>query len=173
MGVLWSSVLAAAAVAFAPLAAGAATYADVMAAPGVAWISGTPPVPADRLTMRQTARAFVPDVLVVPAGSSVTFPNDDAFYHSVFSTSPGNAFDMGLYDTGPGKSVSFAVPGIVDIRCHVHGSMHATVVVVDGPFARTTQPGERFRLDGLKAGRRTLHVWTPDGGETTRSVVVR
>ena len=112
-------------------------------------------------------------MLVVPVGSSVTFPNDDAFYHSVYSLSAGNAFDLGLYDTGPGKSVTFAVSGIVEIRCHVHGSMHATIVVVDGPATRTTQPGERFRLDGIKPGRRTLHVWTPDGGEIRRTVVVK
>lgn len=174
MGQEWTSVLAAAALALAPVAAGAATYSDVLPEPGVAWISGAPAaVATDRPAMRQTARTFVPDLLVVPVGSSVTFPNDDAFYHSVYSVSPGNAFDLGLYDTGPGKAVTFAVPGVVDIRCHVHGSMHATIVVVDGPVARTTQPGERFRIDGVAPGRRTLHVWTPEGGESSRPVVVK
>jgi plastocyanin len=157
-----------------PARAPAATFADVLALPGVAWISDTvPALPSERPTMRQTQRAFVPELLVVPVGASVVFPNDDAFYHSVYSTSPGNAFDLGLYDTGPGKAVTFASAGIVDIRCHVHGSMHATIVVVDGPFARTVTPNERYAIDGVRPGRHTLHVWSSERGESVRTIVVR
>lgn len=157
----------------APGAVSAATYSGVTAQPSVVWISGPGAEPVANAAIRQTGKAFVPAVLVVPENTSVTFPNDDAFYHSVYSTSAGNAFDLGLYDTGPGKSVTFGTAGIVDVRCHVHGSMHATIVVVDGPAVRTTQPGERFHLDGVARGRRTLHVWTPLGGETRRTVVVK
>jgi plastocyanin len=158
----------------APLRVAAATYAGVLPLPGVAWIAGPPPPPArEQPAMHQTMRAFVPDLLVVPTGTSVTFPNDDPFDHSVYSESAGNAFDIGLEGTGPGKSVRFAAPGIVDVRCHVHGSMHAVIVVVDGPYARTTRPGQHFRLTGLRPGRRVLYVWTQGGSETTRTVVVK
>lgn len=158
----------------APLGAEAATFSGALPSPGIVWITGVaPPIAAEQPTMHQTMRSFVPDLLVIPVGAGVVFPNDDAFYHSVYSESAGNAFDIGLYDMGPGKSVTFAAPGIVEVRCHVHGSMHATIVVVDGPYARTTQPQEHFRLAGLKPGRHQLHVWTPERGEVDRTVVVR
>jgi hypothetical protein len=157
-----------------PGIAAAATYADVLSDPGVAWITDVvPALPADRPAMRQTAKAFVPDVLVVPVGSSIVFPNDDPFIHSVYSTSPENAFDLGLYETGPGKAVTFAAAGVVELRCHIHGSMHATILVVDGPSARTTTAGERYAIDGVRPGRHVLHVWSSAHGESVRTIVVR
>ena len=161
-----------AAMVFIAAPAFAATYDGQAKAPSVVWVTDVTPDPPASLEIRQTARTFVPDLLVVPAGASVTFPNDDAFYHSVYSESPGNAFDLGLYDTGPGKSVRFTTPGVVDVHCHVHGSMHATIVVVDGPFVQTAAPNERYRIDGLTPGRHTLHVWS-GGTVTDRAIVVR
>ena len=60
--------------------------------------------PQPEAAIRQTAKAFVPALLVITAGTSVRFPNDDKFYHSVYSDSPSNPFDLGLYDNGPGSS---------------------------------------------------------------------
>jgi hypothetical protein len=53
MGQAWWGVLAAATCAFAPLAAGAATYSEKLPEPGIVWISGAPAAPAAaRPTMR-------------------------------------------------------------------------------------------------------------------------
>ncbi len=154
----------------APLAAVASTYSGVARAPGVVWITGTAPLPPGDAAIRQTMKAFVPALLVIPPGTSVRFPNDDAFYHSVYSDSPSNPFDLGLYDSGPGKTVVFSNPGVVEIRCHVHGSMHATILVVDGPYAVTSQPNERYRIDGVAAGPHALHAWT--GGPLVKLIDV-
>jgi hypothetical protein len=145
----------------------------VASVPSVVWFTGTVPPPVAGAAIHQTMKAFVPALLVIPAGSSVRFPNDDPFYHSVYSDSPSNPFDLGLYDNGPGKDVVFANPGIVEIHCHVHGSMHATIVVVDGPFAITTQPNERYRIDGVAPGPHELHVWTDGPTATSTTVVVK
>jgi plastocyanin len=155
------------------LPATAATYRGVATAPSVVWITGTPPAPDPNAAIHQTMKSFVPSMIVVPVGGSVRFPNDDAFYHSVYSVSPSNPFDLGLYDTGPGKSVEFDTTGIVEVRCHVHGSMRATIVVVDGPYATTLKPGERYRIDGVARGPHVLHVWTAGLDVTTTPIVVR
>ena len=42
-------------------------------------------------------KEFSPHVLVVPVGSTVSFPNHDPFNHNVFSLSEENPFDLGLY----------------------------------------------------------------------------
>jgi plastocyanin len=150
--------------------ASAATYSAVAKVPAVVWVTDVPPSPPPDVAIRQTMKAFVPELAIVPVGTAVTFPNDDPFYHSVYSDSPGNAFDIGLYDTGPGKSVRFSVPGVVDIHCHVHGRMHATLIVVDGPYAQTTMPNEPFHIDGISAGRHTVHVWTGGSDVVTTTV---
>ncbi len=155
------------------LPAGAATFSGVASAPSVVWITAEVPPLATQPEIRQTMKAFVPALLVITPGTTVRFPNDDGFYHSVYSGSPSNPFDLGLYDTGPGKSVVFENSGIVGIRCHVHGSMHATIVVVDGPFAVTTHPNERYRIDGIPPGPRVLHVWTDGTAVSATNVVVR
>jgi plastocyanin len=152
----------------------AASYSAIAAHPSVIWItqtdSPTPP-PMVGAEIRQTGKTFVPELLVVPVGTSVRFPNDDAFYHSVYSESPSNPFDIGLYDTGPGKSVVFDAPGVVDVRCHVHGSMRATLVVVDGPFATTTTPNQRYTIAGVVPGVHQLHVWS--GGDAVETTTIR
>src|SRR5580658_8784315 len=101
----------------------------------VLWVSGQPSAikPADT-EMRNRDRTFIPPYVVIATGSSVTFPNDDPFYHSIYSDSKNDPFDIGYYGNGPGKSVTFTVPGIVDVHCHIHASMHATIIVVDGPY---------------------------------------
>jgi plastocyanin len=167
------SVLLGAAMIFIAAPSSAATYSGIAKGPSVIWVSDVGPDPAVGLEIRQIKHTFVPDMLIVPIGSAVTFPNDDAYYHSVYSDSPGNAFDIGLYDTGPGKSVRFLTPGIVDVHCHVHGTMHAVLVVVDGPYAQTTQAGEHFQIDGIAPGRHVAHVWSGGTDVSDSTVVVK
>ena len=52
-------------------------------------------------------KILVPHVLAIPVGSTVTFPNDDPISHNLFSLSSNNAFDLGLYRKGAGKSQKF------------------------------------------------------------------
>src|SRR5205814_1752638 len=41
-------------------------------------------------------KTVAPHVLAIPAGSSVSFPNDDPISHNLFSLSQANQFDLGL-----------------------------------------------------------------------------
>jgi plastocyanin len=139
--------------------------------PGVVWVQDDAhPLAATEIQMANSDKAFVPGIVVVAAGGRVRFPNTDPFYHSIYSESAAGPFDIGFYDTGPGKAVAFARPGIIAVRCHIHGSMHGTIVVVGGPWAQTTAPGESYVIPNVPPGRHVLHVWTPDGGEKMTDV---
>jgi plastocyanin len=149
----------------------AATYSANLAQPGVVWISDdSKPAALPESEMRNKEKSFVPDLLVITAGSSVRFPNDDPFFHSIYSEGGPDAFDIGFYDSGPGKVVAFPKPGVNLVRCHIHGTMHATIVVVDGPFAQTRDAGEKYTLTGVRPGSHILHSWSLAGGETTTPV---
>lgn len=156
-----------------PLAAPESTLTGTLAAPGVVWVSdGSRPAPSAGAVNSQAGRTFIPDLAVVTAGSTIRFRNDDDVDHSVYSLSPADPFDLGIYEPGPGKDVAFANPGVVEIRCHIHRHMHATLIVVDGPYARVETAGAAWRLEGVRAGRHVLHLWNAESGETTRLVRV-
>jgi plastocyanin len=111
------------------------------------------------LLMKTRQKQFSPRMLVVPRGSRVRFPNEDPILHNVFSASPGNAFDLGLYGKGTGKEQRFGEAGVVRVFCNVHHDMVAYVLVVDTPHV--TSPGKdgSFVLSGLPKGPGRLTVW--------------
>ncbi len=104
-------------------------------------------------------KAFVPRIIVVPAGSEVRFPNNDPFNHNVFSLTEQGAFDLGLYGRGEEKGTVLSRPGVVRVYCNVHAQMSAIIVVRDN--ALWTRPGAdgSFRLEGVPRGEYQLHVW--------------
>jgi plastocyanin len=112
--------------------------------------------PFDMVTQK---KQFLPRVLAVPKGSRVRFPNQDPILHNVFSVSPENAFDMGLYKKGPGKERRFDNPGVVRVYCNVHHDMVAYLLVLETPFSTAPNAQGEFVLTGLPRGRGKLTVW--------------
>ena len=86
---------------------------------------------ADQLPLNvgQKDKAFSVEHLKVKAGDSVTFTNDDPFFHNVFSLSPAATFDLGSYPQGESKSVTFDEAGDVQIECAIHPSMQMIIEV--------------------------------------------
>src|SRR6185437_10532227 len=90
--------------------------------------TGSPGSPATA-KMQQLGRRFQPDVLVVPVGSTVEFPNLDPIFHNIFSLSRSQTFDLGYYAEGKSRTVTFARPGIVQVYCHIHANMYGVITV--------------------------------------------
>jgi len=65
--------------------------------------------------------------LVVPAGSTVTWTNDDIAPHTVTATD--GSFDSGGFDPGESYSRVFSEPGRIDLWCTIHPFMVATLIV--------------------------------------------
>jgi len=150
-------------------AANGATVHAQLRGPGTAWLSDGKPDAPRQATMRNVDKSFVPDMVVVPVGSTILFPNEDPFYHSIYSLSKADPFDIGFYDTGPGKVVPFNAAGVVVVSCHIHAFMHATILVVDGP---ERQSSGTVRFDGVPRGTFVLHAWSETLGERTTMVQV-
>ncbi|HEV2290959.1 MAG TPA: hypothetical protein VGR60_03900 [Gemmatimonadales bacterium] len=104
-------------------------------------------------------KTFTPHVAVVPVGSSVTFPNRDGFDHNVFSLSEAGPFDLGLYERGDGKSVTFAKAGIIRVYCNIHSTMSAFVVVVGSPWSTQPQGDGSYSIADVPPGQYVLHAW--------------
>lgn len=57
-------------------------------------LEGEPKVPPVTVTMEQQNRQFVPDLLMIPTGSTVSFPNQDPISHNVFSLSKDGEYTI-------------------------------------------------------------------------------
>lgn len=114
------------------------------------------------LEIKQKDKQFSPRVAVVQRGTSVVFPNLDAIYHNVFSTSGRNAFDLGAYRAGETpRSVVLGTPGVVDVFCNIHSRMSASILVVPSAIYAKVGADGSFRLENVPVGTRKLAVWSP------------
>lgn len=114
---------------------------------------------APRQRVIQRHKRFDPHLLVVPVGTIVDFPNLDPFFHNVFSLFDGKRFDLGLYEAGASRSVTFSRAGVSFIFCNIHPEMSAVVVAVDSPYYAVSSRSGEFQLTGVPAGRYLLSVW--------------
>jgi plastocyanin len=112
--------------------------------------------------MKQENKQFVPQVLTVPRGTRVEFPNADAVFHNVFSVTPDNSFDLGSYQQGVSKNVTMAHPGVVTVYCNMHPQMVGYILVVPSKlYVRAGQDGF-YRLPNVPAGHHRVVAWAPN-----------
>ncbi len=107
----------------------------------------------------QKDKRFIPHVLAVPLGATVEFRNEDEIYHNVFSLTPQNDFDLGLYKNGASKEQTFTNPGPVHLLCNIHSSMNGYVYVADSPWFTQADATGRFTLRGVPPGNYVAEVW--------------
>jgi plastocyanin len=140
----------------------------------VVWLeaAGARPVPPKQLSVLTEGKEFRPRVSVVPAGSTVIFPNNDPFNHNVFSVSQEGQFDLGLYGRGQSKNTRFNRPGIIRVYCNVHASMAAFIVVRDNPWFTQPSADGSFSIPAVPPGRYALHVWHERTPELVREITV-
>ena len=111
--------------------------------------------------MDQQKLQFVPHLLIVQAGTSVTFPNSDEVSHHVYSFSETKEFELPLYKGDVYPPVIFDDAGIVVLGCNIHDGMLGYVVVVDTPhFAQTNERGVAV-LENVPADDYAVSAWTP------------
>ena len=70
-----------------------------------------PPAPV-RAVMDQMHRMFTPEVMVIPVGSTVSFPNSDSVSHQIYSFSPAKRFQLPLYRGKPYPPLLFDRVGV-------------------------------------------------------------
>jgi plastocyanin len=117
------------------------------------------PLLPERAQLLQKDKTFQPHTLVIPAGSTVDFPNSDPIFHNAFSTFDGQIFDVGLYPPGTSQSVRFRRPGIVRVFCNIHPTMSAIIVVVDTPYFTKADRNGQYQIRNVPAGSYELHVF--------------
>jgi plastocyanin len=70
---------------------------------------------------------FSPQTVKVPAGTTVTWKNEDDIPHTVTSTT--KVFKSSALDTDDNFSFTFTTPGVYEYFCSLHPHMTGTIVV--------------------------------------------
>jgi len=123
-----------------------------------------------RVELDQKNARFEPEILVIPVGSTVSFPNSDPVFHNVFSLSKAKQFDLGYYPAGQSRTVKFERPGVVQVYCHLHAQMNAAILVVPSAWHTKPQKDGAFSLSDIPAGTQTVVAWHKSAGFFKRKV---
>ena len=122
--------------------------------------------------MDQRNETFVPHLLAITTGTTVDFPNSDHIYHNVFSLSKAKSFDLGRYEAGKSRAVTFERPGIVRVFCDIHSHMNAFILVFSHPFFAITDTDGRYHIDNVPPGTYTVVAWNEGVSSEPRAVTV-
>ena len=129
--------------------------------------------PPMQASIAQKDEQFVPHLVAVTAGSRVAFPNEDPFFHNVFSLSRGATFNLGRYPSGSSRSKTFTRAGIVKVFCEIHSHMSAVVRVFDHDWFTVPNEDGTFAIDGVPPGDHTLVAWHERIGERRDRITIR
>lgn len=113
-----------------------------------------------KAVMDQVNRAFQPDLLVIPVGSTVTFPNSDTVSHQIYSFSPAKRFQLPLYRGTPYPPVHFDQAGVITLGCNIHDEMVGYLLVTDAPFYGRTNAAGAWTVE-VARGRYRISIWHP------------
>jgi plastocyanin len=143
----------------------------------VVWLKSVPPgakrdTSAAPASLDQKQCVFTPRVIVVPAGGTAEFLNNDRLLHNIHSQSKSNPNFNRTQPKGRAIPINFIKPEIIRIDCDLHPWMRAWVVVAEHPFYAVTGASGEFALGNLPAGQYTLNVWQETLGTTTKDVTV-
>jgi plastocyanin len=143
----------------------------------VVWLENPPakaasPPPADKVEVDQKACAFVPRIVLVPAGGTVDFLNSDRLLHNIHATPKDNVAFNRTQPKSRTIPVTFAKPEIIHIGCDLHSWMTAWVVVTAHPFYAITGADGQFVFDDLPPGQYKLHVWHESLGSVPATAAV-
>ncbi|MCH9016001.1 MAG: hypothetical protein IH877_09990 [Gemmatimonadetes bacterium] len=126
------------------------------------------PPPKKLIPMDQINIKFVPHIMPVLVGSTVTFPNKDNIHHHIFSFSKAKKFDRPLYKGTNVEPVVLGKIGLVKLGCNIHDTMSGIIFVLQNPYFGITDKQGRYtvrdmssknKAGGIPAGKYKLVAW--------------
>lgn len=121
------------------------------------------PAPAQKPVISQKGLSFSPHLLVVQAGTTVEFENDDNVQHNVFWPSVGGnkklAHNMGTWPKGERRPFKFDQGGVVPLLCNVHPEMSGYIVVSPTPYFAQTDTAGNYKIENVPDGKYSVVAW--------------
>jgi len=136
-------------------------------------ISKGKPMPTDAPVLDQKGCAYLPHVLLFPAGSTVKINNDDGILHNIHTYSTKNApVNMAQPKFKKTIEAKFDQPEVIRVTCDAHGWMEGWFISEDNPYYAKTDADGNYKLTDVPPGDYELRVWQEKLGEKTQKVTV-
>ncbi|MBI3011436.1 MAG: carboxypeptidase regulatory-like domain-containing protein [Candidatus Omnitrophica bacterium] len=118
------------------------------------------PAPATPAELRQVNKEFIPHVLPILKGGSVSFSNSDGILHNVHLYQ-GRRSLFNLATPAGAKPITkrFQEPGEVAVLCDIHPEMSAYILVLETPYAAVTAEDGHYTIADVPPGTYTLNTW--------------
>jgi plastocyanin len=114
--------------------------------------------PKKTLTMDQQGMKFIPHVLAVTVGDTVSYLNHDAVTHNVLSPDDGN-YNLGNFSKGESRSHTFDKEGAYSQLCSIHPEMLAYVFVSQNPYHAVVDASGHYKIDHVPPGTYQVEIW--------------
>ncbi|HXV79187.1 MAG TPA: carboxypeptidase regulatory-like domain-containing protein [Candidatus Binatia bacterium] len=120
---------------------------------------------------------FEPELQLVPVGTTVIVHNSDPILHNTHGylltdSRKRTVFNHAIPQKGQQFKSTLRQPGVVDIRCDVHGWMQGWILVAENPYFDTTEKDGAFNIKHIPPGKYTLVTFHPYTGTTETPVIV-
>ena len=131
--------------------------------------------PKEAVVLDQRGCMFVPRVVSLRAGQTLSVKNSDPVSHNIHPRPTENReWNQQMSPESPDLQRRFARPEImIPVRCNVHSWMRAWIAVLDHPFFAVTKENGAFEWSSLPPGEYTVAVWHETLGEVTKTVSVK
>ena len=103
----------------------------------------------------------------------VEFPNEDDVFHSAFSLSKSNPFDLGVYGPGRDQAVKLKKKGLVEVFCNIHDNMYTYIHVLDHPFYAVPDEKGAYQILNVPDGTYRIKAWANPSSAMRKKVTVR
>jgi hypothetical protein len=138
--------------------------------------AGKHTAPAATAFLDQKDCMYTPRVVGIVAGQKLLVRNSDNTFHNVW----GQVANKDVFNKPQGpKAADLTLDAsaakaddVVELKCGVHGWMHAYVVVQDHPFFAVTTSDGKFEIKGLPQGKYTLEAWHPTLGTKSMQIEI-
>ena len=111
--------------------------------------------------INQHGLQFEPRHSVVMVGSTITFINQDAEVHNIYSKSLNNQFNLGAMAAGISKTITIKDSGPIVLRCNMHKDMLGTIFAVPNGYYTLLDPDGSYAFDKVKSKEYLMQVWAP------------
>ena len=114
--------------------------------------------PAKNAVLDQKGKLFIPYVLTVLKGATVSFHNQDDLAHNVMGVG-ADEFNLGAFNKGGTREHTFNKVGDVTLLCNVHPEMEGHILVLDSPYFARPDGAGKFEIGDVPAGDYVLKAW--------------
>ncbi len=132
------------------------------------------PAPVTPADLRQVNKEFIPHVLPILKGSSVSFSNSDGILHNVhLYRGRRSLFNLATPADAKPITKTFRESGEVAVLCDVHPEMSAYIIVLETPYAAVTTEDGHYTIADVPPGTYTLKTWHEKLKPVTTAVIVK